>query len=144
MPQVNVLELFNEAVKWCTPNKSTEPLPEKVLDISEPVISLVRVIEEAPLKRFTIKVVWVAYEDLSIYTTYEIKDRFNQYSWIFRGKLSLSSPEFKGVEYLTPDEIQILHKKFSDYFNKRILRKKELENKRLMRKREELTRLYCK
>ena len=143
MPLINVTELFNEAVKWCTPNKSTEPLPEKVLDISEPVISIVKVIEEAPLNRFTIKVVRFAYEDLSIYTTYEIRDKVNQHSWIFRGIFSLTSPEFKDVEYLTPDEIELLYKKFSDYFNKRILRKKELEKKRLMRKREELTKLYC-
>lgn len=122
-------------------------IPEKVSNISEPVLSIVKIIEEAPLNRFTIKTVTQRYIREYSESTYTITDRVKQRSWEF-GTTSrlgyISVPMFKGVNYLTLDEMQLLSDKFTEYFNKKYNRICELKNKRIMRKREELTKLYCK
>lgn len=146
---------FRKVFKWKYINPkemldsqvTIEQAEEKKPDISEPVISIVKVIEEAPLNRFTIKTVAQYYiGDGTSEHTYTITDRVKQRSWSF-GTFSeygyVNVPTFKRVSYLTLDEMQLLSDKFTEYFNKKYNRMWELKKERIMRKREELTKLYC-
>lgn len=145
MPQVNVLELFNEAVKWCTPNKSTEPLSNKVKDISEPVISFLKVFENNP-KRF--KIVGVSVDSWNS-ATYNFIDTFNSESWHFTrrwfctGGYTYSLPSF-----LTKAEKSLIVERLESYYSgrkKRLTELKELRRQRALNKeRDRLTKIYEK
>lgn len=141
--------LFGKKVveEYSTTEDFSPPPPEKVLDISEPVLSMVEVLETAPLNRFTVEKKYYfggIYE--SRYEIITIKDKLLNKSWQFRWEYNPYTryEGFIGLEYFTKDEINLLEDKLKRYFGRKLQRKQELKKQRLMRKRDELVKLYCK
>lgn len=125
------------------PNTATKTVctPKKVLDISEPVLSMVEVLETAPLNRF----ITTSKYDIGLWnskTYIKIVDRYNKccFECVWDGY----DPPYKGLELFTKDEIKLLEYKLKIYFGRKLQRKQEIEKKRFIRKRDELVKLYCK
>ena len=126
-----------------TPNKPTEapPLSNKVKDISEPVISFLKVFENNP-KRFkivsTLSAGWFNIE------SWTFTDTSNLESWRFTRRLDY----YGGHEYLLPNfltkaEESLIVERLESYYLGRKERLKELRKQRTInRERDRLTKIY--